>query len=99
MNVSYSKSFIKSASKLSGKYKSSLKKKIEEVRSASGVEELTGCIKLESYANTYRLRIGDYRAFFIFTFENNTVHFEYLVIRGEAYSKEFSEALRKKGKI
>jgi mRNA interferase RelE/StbE len=84
MNIQYSKVFIKSALKLTGKYKAALLKKIEEVRNASSVDQLNECKKLEGFENTYRIRIGSYRAFFIFVILNNTVCFEYLVSRGEA---------------
>ncbi len=96
MNIQYSKAFIKSASKLDGKYKTSLQKKIGEVKAALSVEELTDCKKLEGFSNTYRIRIGSYRAFFIFTIVSNTVCFEYLVSRGDAYNKEYLKSLGKK---
>ena len=96
MNIEYSKAFIKAATKLDGKYKLSLAKKIEEVKTALNVEELTDCKKLEGFSNTYRIRIGGYRAFFIFTIVNNTVCFEYLVSRGDAYNKEYMKALKTK---
>ena len=96
MNIEYSKAFIKAATKLDGKYKLSLAKKIEEVKTALNVEELTDCKKLEGFSNTYRIRIGSYRAFFIFTIINNTVCFEYLVSRGDAYNKEYLKALKTK---
>lgn len=96
MNLRYSKSFIKAASKLTGKYKNSLQEKIREVKAAASIEELTDCKKLKDFSNTYRIRIGDYRAFFIFTIVDNTVNFEYLVNRGDAYNKEYTKNLRKK---
>lgn len=98
MNLLYSKSFIKAASKLTGKYKISLQKKIKEVKVAASVEELTDCKKLKDFSNAYRIRIGDYRAFFILTIEGNTVNFEYLVSRGDAYNKEYKMNLRQKEK-
>lgn len=96
MNLLYSKSFIKAASKLTGKYKNSLKEKIKEIQVAASVEELTDCKKLTNFSNAYRIRIGDYRAFFILTIKDNTVNFEYLVNRGDAYNKEYTKNLRKK---
>ena len=98
MNIQYSKAFIKSALKLTGKYKTSLLKKIEEVKNATSVEKLTECKKLEGFENSYRIRIGSYRAFFILVILNNTVCFEYLVSRGEAYNKEYLKSLAKKEK-
>ena len=98
MNIQYSKAFIQSALKLTGKYKAALLKKIEEVKDAPGVEKLSECKKLEGFENAYRIRIGSYRAFFIFMILNNTVCFEYLVNRGEAYNKEYLKSLAKKEK-
>lgn len=98
MKVLYSKSFIKAASKLAGKYKNSLQEKILEVKAAAFVEELTDCKKLKNFSNAYRIRIGDYRAFFIFTIVDNIVSFEYLVSRGDVYNKEYTKSLRKKEK-
>jgi len=98
MNLLYSKSFIKASLKLSGKYKNALQEKIKEVKAAESIEELTDCKKLTNFSNAYRIRIGDYRAFFIFTVVNNTVNLEYLVNRGDAYNKEYTKNLRKKDK-
>jgi len=98
MNLLYSKSFIKAASKLTGKYKISLQKKIKEVKAAASVEELTDCKKLKNFNNAYRIRIGDYRAFFILTIVDNTVNLEYLISRGDAYNKEYTKNLRAKDK-
>ena len=98
MNLFYSKSFIKAASKLTGKYKNSLQEKIKEVKAAADIEELTDCKKLTGFNNAYRIRIGDYRAFFILTITENTVNFEYLVNRGDAYNKEYTKNIRKKEK-
>lgn len=98
MNIVYSKSFIKAASKLTGKYKISLKKKIDEVKVAVLVNELTDCKKLEGFSHSYRIRIGGYRIFFILKIENNSACFEYLVSRGDAYNKEYLKSLLKKEK-
>lgn len=98
MNLLFSKSFIKAASKLTGKYKNSLHEKIKEVKAATSVDELTDCKKLANFTNAYRIRIGDYRAFFILTVVDNTVNFEYLINRGDAYNKEYTKNLRKKEK-
>lgn len=96
MNVEYSHAFIKAAIKLDGRYKATLRKKIGEVKTASSIEQLTDCKKLKGFNNTYRIRIGSYRAFFIFTIINNTVCFEYLVSRGDAYNKEYLKSLKAK---
>ena len=46
----------------------------------------------------YRIRIGSYRAFFVFHVEiiEDTVKFEYLISRGEAYDKKNMKRLRGK---
>ena len=51
-----------------------------------------------NYDNVYRIRIGDYRAFFIFHVKvvDDVVMFEYLVSRGQAYTKEMMRKLREK---
>ena len=88
MNVEYSKPFLKAVDKLSGKVLSSV------------LDEITNCKKLIAYKSVYRIRIGDYRAFFIFHVKivDDTVKFEYLVSRGEAYDKKVQSELRKKDK-
>lgn len=98
MKIQYSKAFIKSAQKLTGKYKIALFRKIEEVKNATNVEKLTECKKLIGFENTYRIRLGYYRAFFILIIEDNVVCFEYLVNRGDAYNKEYLKSLSKKDK-
>ena len=67
---------------------------------AVGIDEITNCKKLIAYKSVYRIRIGDYRAFFIFHVKivDDTVKFEYLVSRGEAYDKKVQSELRKKDK-
>jgi len=96
MKIVYSKAFIKAASKLTGKYKVSLKNMIDEVKIVATVHDLLNCKKLEGFNNSYRIRLGSYRVFFIVTIENNTACFEYLVSRGDAYSKKFLKSLTKK---
>ena len=91
MKVEFSKAFIKSASKLSGKMKSSLKNVILEVENADSMLEVSDCKKLIGYRNVYRIRIGDYRTFVLYHvyIENNVALFQYLVSRGEAFRKYF----------
>jgi len=96
MKVEYSKEFEKAVRKLSGKILASVKKTILEVKAANNVEELTDCEKLTGYNRAYRLRIGSLRAFFILQINGDTVNFEYLVPRGEAYSKKMQNNLRRK---
>lgn len=98
MKVEYSKAFVKAVKKLSGKMLDSVKKTILEVKKAENVGNLNNCEKLVGYKNVYRLRIGDLRAFFFLRLEvdNNTVVFEYLVPRGQAYNKKIHDQLKKK---
>ena len=97
MNVEYSKDFEKSVKKLSGKMLDSIRRVITEVKNAESIKDITDCKKLVGYRNVYRIRIGDYRAFFTFHVEiiNDTVIFRYLVSRGEAYAKKMDESLKR----
>ena len=97
MNVEYSKDFEKSVKKLSGKMLGSIRKVITEVKNAENIKEIIDCKKLVGYRNVYRIRIGDYRAFFTFHIEivNDIVFFRYLVSRGEAYAKKMDESLKR----
>jgi len=96
MKIIYSKSFQKEFRKQSGKIQQSIVNVLREVKEASSIEELTDCKKLVGFNQVYRLRIGSLRAFFLLRIEGDTVCFEYLVSRGEAYSKKIQEQLRKK---
>ena len=97
MNVEYSKDFEKSVKKLSGKMLDSIRRVIAEVKNAENIKDITDCKKLVGYRYVYRIRIGDYRAFFTFHIEivNDTVFFRYLVSRGEAYDKKMDESLKR----
>ena len=96
MNVDYSKDFKKSVKKLSGKMLDSVRRVVEEVKNAESLKDITDCKKLVGYRNVYRIRIGDYRAFFTFHIEiiNDTIIFRYLVPRGEAYDKKAQKELK-----
>jgi len=96
MKVRYSKSFQKEYRKQSGKMQKSVANAVREVKEALAVEDLTNCKKLIGYKQAYRLGIGNLRAFFILWVEGNTICFEYLVPRGEAYSKKILGQLKKK---
>ena len=98
MKVSFSKSFIKAAYRTSGKVKESLRRAIKEIEGADKIEEITDCKKLVDYKYVYRIRIGSYRAFFTFHIQvmNDTVMFQYLLPRGEAYDKKNMKNLRQK---
>ncbi len=97
MNVDYSKDFKKSVKKLSGKMLDSVRRVVEEVKNAESLKDITDCKKLVGFRNVYRIRIGDYRAFFTFHIEiiNDTIIFRYLVPRGEAYDKKAQKELKR----
>ncbi len=99
MNIEYSKAFVKKAKKIAGKELNSLRSVIKDVQKASSVTELSNCKKLVGYKNSYRIRIGDIRLFFtlmVYIDKNDTVIFQYLLNRGEAYSKKYLSNMRKK---
>ena len=97
MKVAYSKSFEKSVRKLSGKMLDSVRHVIKEVKQAEDIKQVTNCKLLVGYKHVYRIRIGDYRAFFTFHIEviDGVVFFEYLVSRGEAYGKKMEQSLKR----
>ena len=98
MRVEYSKQFVKAAYKLTGKYKLSLQRIITEVMKAKDVADLTNCIKMVGFQNSYRIKMGDYRLIFIFKVVDGIAIFELLLSRGEIYRKEHEMNLRKKEK-
>ena len=98
MKVEYSKQFVKAAYQLTGKYKISLQRIIAEVMQANDVADLTNCIKMVGFRNSYRIKMGDYRLIFIFKVVDQVVLFELLLSRGEIYRKEHEMNLRKKDK-
>lgn len=97
MKVKFSKAFIKAAKKLSGKMLESLRQAIVEVKAAEDIMDITDCKKLIGYRKIYRIRIGDYRAFFNLDIEisGEVVFFQYLVPRGEAYGKKMKTELKR----
>lgn len=97
MKVDYSKVFIKAVNKLSGKQRDSVRDAIAEVKKAQGLEEITDCIRMVGYQTVYRIRIGGYRAFFTFHVEivDDVVKFQYLVSRGQAYTKKIEKELKR----
>ena len=94
MIVKISKEFEKSAIKLSGKHKESLKNLILEIREAQSVGDIGNCKKLIGYNSIYRIRLGYYRVFFLLKIVERTVFLKYLVSRGEAYRKEYQDKLK-----
>ena len=97
MKVEYSKVTIKAFNKLSGKQRDSVRDAIAEVKKAQGLEEITDCIRMVGYHTVYRIRIGGYRAFFTFHVEivDDVVKFQYLVSRGQAYTKKIEKELKR----
>ena len=97
MKVKFSKSFSKTVDRLSGKQLDSVLDAIKEVKAAQGIEDITDCIRLVGYHSVYRIRIGGYRAFFTFHVEivDDTVIFQYLISRGQAYTKKVEKELKR----
>ena len=97
MKIKFSKSFSKAVDKLSGKQLGSVLDVIKEVKSAEGIEDITDCTRLVGYNSVYRIRIGNYRAFFTFHIEivDDVVYFRYLVSRGQAYTKKVEKELKR----
>ena len=75
----------------------SVRRMITEVKEANDIKDITDCKKMIGYRTIYRIRIGDYRAFFTFHIEiiNDTVKFKYLTSRGEAYGKKIQTELKR----
>lgn len=97
MNVEFSKAFVKASKRLSGKMLDSLRRTIVEVKAAKGIQEISDCKKLVGYRNIYRIRLGDYRALFTLEieFSGDTIFFQYLAPRGEAYGKKMKTELKR----
>ena len=97
MKVGYTKDFVKSSRKYSGKVAKSIWEAISEVKAANSLEVITDLKKLVGFNNIYRIRVGSLRAFITFHIEiiDDTVIFHYLVSRGEAYSKEMQSKLKR----
>ena len=97
MKVEFSKAFIKASKHLSGKMLDSLRRTIAAVKAAKDIQDITDCKKLVEYRNIYRIRLGDYRALFTLEieFSGNTIFFQYLSPRGEAYGKKMKTDLKR----
>ena len=97
MKVQFSSIFIKPSKKLSGKMLDSLTHTIDEVKQANDLSGITDCKKLVGYRKIYRIRIGDYQALFTLEIEitGDTVFFQYLTPRGEAYGKKVKTELKR----
>ena len=90
MRIDFSRDFIKSLDKLSGKIYESVRDAINNVIDANSLDEIQNCKKIETLNSVYRIRIGSTRAFFVLhiEIEGDLVKFEYLLNRGEAYDKK-----------
>ena len=95
MKIKISREFEKAAKKISGKYKESLKNVLLEIRSARSAGDIGNCKKLIGYNSVYRIRMGNYRIFMLLEMAEQTAFLKYLVSRGEAYSKEYDERLKR----
>jgi mRNA-degrading endonuclease RelE of RelBE toxin-antitoxin system len=98
MIVIYSKSFEKAIDRLSGKMLDTIIEVIQEVKKANRLEEISNYKKIKGFHNVYRIQSGGLRSFFTFhiSIEGNAVKFEYLISRGQAYSKNILSSLQKK---
>ena len=58
---------------------------------------IANCIKMVDHDYIYRIRIGNYRAFFNFHVEikDGIVRFLYLIPRGQAYDKSAQKNLKR----
>ena len=85
MNIEYSKQFVRSAHKLSGKYRESLRKVIENIKTADNLHEIRNCIKLAGLENYYRIRMGNYRIILLIRIVDHTAIMQLLLSRGDVY--------------
>ena len=96
MKIQFSKDFAKSLERVPERVRKSVVAVINNVIDCNSILEISNCKKLESFNSVYRIRIGDYRAFFVMHIQvdGDIVRFEYLVSRGEAYNKKNLKKLR-----
>ena len=94
MKVSYSKAFIKAIEKLPPDNRDAIAKVITQVKKATVLADIHNCRKLTGYKNAYRIRIGNYRAIFLFIVLEDTIYFQYFLPRGEAYNKEYLKNIK-----
>ncbi|MCH5243048.1 MAG: hypothetical protein J1F67_11650 [Muribaculaceae bacterium] len=84
MKYRLSKAFEKSLLQLSGKELQSALDMLEKVESKERIEDIPDCIKLKSFSNVYRIKLGSRRAFFTFHVKiiGNVLFLRYLINRG-----------------
>ena len=97
MRVEFSKEFEKAVRKHSGKMLDSVRQTVQEVINSVIIDELTDCKKLVDYEFIYRIRIGNFRAFFSYHVQivDDCVKFLYLIPRGQAYDKKMGKNLQR----
>jgi mRNA-degrading endonuclease RelE of RelBE toxin-antitoxin system len=90
----FGKQFNKDIEKLSKQYLALLLQIVSEVEEAKSIEDIP-CRKLVGGTKrAYRIRMGDYRiTFILFVFDEKTIGFQRILIRGEAYNKEHMRQL------
>jgi len=96
MNIEYSKQFVRSAQKLNGKYRESLRKVIENLKSAETIRQVRNCIKLAGIDDHYRIRKGNYRIIVVFRIVDQTAIMQLLLSRGDVYKKGVEMGLKRK---
>lgn len=93
MKVDYSRRFKKQAMRLDSVTKDLLSRSIQESKKASSITEISNCKKLSGYKKAYRIRVADHRAIFVIEVDD-ILFFEFIVSRGEIYSKKYRELLQ-----
>lgn len=96
MNIEYSRQFVRSAQKLNGKYRKSLRKVIINLKSTETIHQVRNCIKLAGFDDHYRIRMGNYRIILLIRIVDQTAFLQLLLSRGEVYKKGVEMGLRKK---
>ncbi|KAA6333338.1 hypothetical protein EZS27_018235 [termite gut metagenome] len=94
MKYRRTKQFVKDATGLPKRYLPLLKEVMQSVEEAKTIEDIP-CRKLAGGTKrAYRIRMGDYRiTFVLFVFDEETIGFQRILIRGEAYNKEHMRQL------
>jgi mRNA-degrading endonuclease RelE of RelBE toxin-antitoxin system len=90
----FGKRFNKDIEKLPKQYWALLLQIVSDVEEARSIEDIP-CRKLaDGTKRAYHIRIGDYRiTFILFVFDEKSIGFQRILIRGEAYNKEYIRQL------
>ncbi len=87
MNISYSKGFNKSISKIRNKkLAAEVLAVIETAKQSTALTDIPNLKKLKGYTNAYRIRIGDYRIGLLVE-ESKPLHFAIFDNRKDIYKK------------